>query len=117
MRKLSYIYIVIKIKDMKGRPKSEFPRGYKVNVVNKTLNIGGKPDLYEVFVVEHKSLAGPKTFVDKESVVRFINECERNKVEAKALNVKGYQHVKGVVTAHKDAIASVELAEIADSIL
>jgi hypothetical protein len=38
-------------------------------------------------------------------------------VEAKALNVKGYQHVKGVVTAHKDAIASVELAEIADSIL
>ena len=99
------------------RKKSEFPRGYKVNLVNKTLNIGGKSDLYEVYVVEHKNLAGPKTFVDKESVVRFINECERNKVEAKALNVKGYQHVKGVVSAHKDAIASVELAEIADSII
>ena len=102
---------------MKGRKKSEFPRGYKVAVVNKTLNIGGKPDLYEVYTVEHKSLAGPKTFVDKESVVRFIAECERNKVEAKALDVKGYQHVKGVVSAHKDAIASVELAEIADSII
>lgn len=100
---------------MKGRPKSEFPRGYKVNVVNKTLNIGGKPGLYEVFVVEHKALPGPKTFVDKESVVKFINECERNKIETKALKVSGYQHVKGVAAAHKDAIASVELAELVDS--
>ncbi len=97
------------------RKKSEFPRGYKVAVVNKTLNIGGKPDLYEVYVVEHKSLAGPKTFVDKESVVKFINECERNKIETKALKVSGYQHVKGVAAAHKDAIASVELAELVES--
>ncbi len=97
------------------RKKSEFPRGYKVAVVNKTLNIGGKPDLYEVYVVEHKSLAGPKTFVDKESVVKFINECERNKIETKALKVSGYQHVKGVAAAHKDAIASVELADLVDS--
>jgi hypothetical protein len=97
------------------RKKSEFPRGYKVAVVNKTLNIGGKPDLYEVYTVEHKSLPGPKTFVDKESVVKFINECERNKIETKALKVSGYQHVKGVAAAHKDAIASVELADIIDS--
>ena len=97
------------------RKKSEFPRGYKVAVVNKTLNIGGKPDLYEVFTVEHKTLAGPKTFVDKDSVIKFINECEANKVEAKALSLKGYQHVKGVAAAHKDAIASVELAELVDS--
>jgi len=97
------------------RKKSEFPRGYKVAVVNKTLNIGGKPDLYEVYVVEHKSLAGPKTFVDKDSVVKFINECERNKIETKALKVSGYQHVKGVAAAHKDAIASVELAELVES--
>ena len=97
------------------RKKSEFPRGYKVEVINKTLNIGGKPDLYEVYVVEHKSLAGPKTFVDKESVVKFINECERSKIETKALKVSGYQHVKGVAAAHKDAIASVELADLVDS--
>jgi hypothetical protein len=97
------------------RKKSEFPRGYKVNVVNKTLNIGGKPDLYEVYVVEHKNLAGPKTFVDKESVVRFINECERNKIETKALDLKGYQHVKGVVSAHKDAMATEQLAEIIET--
>ena len=102
---------------MKGRPKSEFPRGYKVEVINKQLTLNGVSDLYEVYKVEHKSLPAPKIFVDKDSVVKFINECERNKVEAKALNVSGYQHVRGVVTAHKDAVASVELAEIAETIL
>lgn len=99
---------------MKGKKKSEFPRGYKVNVVNKTLNLGGNSDLYEVYVVEHKSLPAPKTFVDKDSVLKFINECERNKVEAKALDVKGYQHVKGVVSAHRDAMVAPEIAEIAE---
>jgi hypothetical protein len=73
--------------------------------------------LYGVYQVEHKSLPTPKIFVNKESAVKFINECEHNKVEAKALNVKGYQHVKGIVSAHRDAVASVELAEIAETIL
>ena len=31
----------------KGRPKSEFPRGYKVEAVNKRLTINGVSDLYE----------------------------------------------------------------------
>lgn len=101
----------------KGRPKSEFPRGYKVEAVNKQLTINGVLDLYEVYVVEHKALPNPKTFIDKDSVVKFINVMESNKVEAKALNVKGFQHVKGVVSAHRDAVASVELAEIAETIL
>lgn len=100
---------------MKGRKKSEFPRGYKVAVVNKTLNIGGKPDLYEVYVVEHKNLPNPKTFVDKESVTKFINECEAAKVEAKALSLKGYQHVKGVVSQHKEAMVAPDMALIAEA--
>jgi hypothetical protein len=101
----------------KGRPKSEFPRGYKVEAVNKRLTINGVSDLYEVYEVEHKSLDRTKVFIDKESVVKFINVMESNKVEAKALNVRGFQHVKGVVSAHRDAVASVELAEIAETIL
>lgn len=100
---------------MKGRKKSEFPRGYKVAVVNKTLNIGGKSDLYEVYVVEHKNLPNPKTFVDKESVTKFINECEAAKVEAKALSLKGYQHVKGVVSQHKEIMVAPDMALIAEA--
>ena len=100
---------------MKGRPKSEFPRGYKVEVINKQLTLNGVADLYEVYRVEHKTLPNPKIFVDKESVKKFITECEHNKIETKALKLSGYQHVKGVVGAHKDAIASVELAEAVEA--
>ena len=101
----------------KGRPKSEFPRGYTVSVKQKQLKLDGVLDLYEVYEVEHKSLDRTKVFIDKESVVKFIHVMESNKVEAKALNVRGFQHVKGVVSAHRDAVASVELAEIAETIL
>ena len=34
---------------MKGRKKSEFPRGYKVEVINKQLTLNGVSDLYEVY--------------------------------------------------------------------
>ena len=99
------------------RKQPEFPRGYKVTAVNKQLTLNGVLDLYEVYVVEHKALPNPKTFIDKDSAVKFINVMESNKVEARALNVRGFQHVKGVVSAHRDAVASVELAEIAETIL
>jgi hypothetical protein len=95
------------------RKQPEFPRGYKVQVVNKDLTLDGVRDLYEVYVVEHKNLPAPKTFVDKESVKKFINTMEANKVEAKALSLKGYQHVKGVVSQHKEAMVAPELEEIA----
>ena len=97
-----------------GRAKSEYPRWYKVNVVNKELTLQGVRDLYEVYVLEHKNLPAPKTFVDKESVLRFINQCESAKVEAKALNLQGFQHVKGVVSQHKEAMVAPEIAEIAE---
>jgi len=116
VRKLSYIYYVIKINYMKGRKKSEFPRGYKVEAVNKQLTLNGVLDLYEVYTVEHKSLDKPKTFVDKESVKKFIAVMESNKVEAKALSLKGYQHVKGVVSQHKETMAAPELEEIAKAL-
>jgi len=105
-----------KIVKKSTRKQPEFPRGYKVNVVNKTLNIGGKPELYEVFEVTHKTLDRPKTFVDKESVKKFITVMESNKVEAKALSLKGYQHVKGVVSQHKEVMVAPEMAEIAEAL-
>lgn len=102
-----------KIVKKSTRKQPEFPRGYKVNVVNKTLNLGGKPDLYEVYEVTHKTLDRPKIFVDKESVQKFITTTEASKVEAKALSLKGYQHVKGVVSQHKEVMVAPEMAEIA----
>lgn len=105
-----------KIVKKSTRKQPEFPRGYKVNVVNKTLNLGGKPDLYEVYEVTHKTLDRPKIFVDKESVQKFITTTESSKVEAKALSLKGYQHVKGVVSQHKEVMVAPEMAEIAEAL-
>jgi len=101
---------------MKCRKKSEFPRGYKVEAVNKQLTLNGVLDVYEVYTVEHKSLDRTKTFVDKESVQKFINVMEANKVEAKALSLKGYQHVKGVASQHKEAMVAPEMEEIAKAL-
>lgn len=98
------------------RKQPEFPRGYKVTAVNKQLTLNGVMDLYEVYEVEHKSLDRVKTFVDKESVKKFIVVMEANKVEAKALSLKGYQHVKGVVSQHKEAMVAPELEEIAKAL-
>jgi len=98
------------------RKQPEFPRGYTVTAVSKELTLDGIRDLYEVYEVSHKNLDKTKTFVDKESVKKFIGVMEADKVEAKALSLKGYQHVKGVVSQHKEAMIAPELEEIAKAL-
>ena len=88
-----------------------FKRGYNVIQRNKYLTLNGVRSLYEIYEVTGKNIEKPRVFVDEASVTKFINACEVNKIETKALKVSGFQHVKGVAAAHKDAIASVELAE------
>lgn len=88
-----------------------FKRGYNVVQRNKYLTFDGVRSLYEIYEVTGKNIDRPRVFVDEESVTKFINACEVNKIETKALKVSGYQHVKGVAAAHKDAMAAVELAE------
>jgi hypothetical protein len=88
-----------------------FKRGYNVIQRNKYLTFNGVRSLYEIYEVTGKNIDQPRVFVDEVSVTKFINACEVNKIETKALKVSGYQHVKGVAAAHKDVMASAELAE------
>jgi predicted DNA-binding protein len=92
--------------------KSEFPRGYKVEEINKTLNIGGEVVPSVLFQVTSKKNPKPKIFINKEAVHKYINELERTKLEAKALKLSGYQHVSGVIQKHNELIAVAELEEI-----
>jgi hypothetical protein len=92
--------------------KSEFPRGYKVEEINKTLNIGGEVVPSVLFQVTSKKNPIPKIFINKEAVHKYINELERTKLEAKALKLSGYQHVSGVIQKHNELIAVAELEEI-----
>ena len=88
-----------------------FKRGYNVIQRNKYLTLGGVRSLYEIYEVTGKNIDKPRVFVDEASVTKFINKCETGKIEAKALKVSGFQHVKGVASAHKDVLAGAELAE------
>jgi predicted DNA-binding protein len=95
-----------------AKQKSEFPRGYLVVEINKTLNIGGEAIPSVLYQVTTKKNLTPKTFINKEAVHKYINELERTKLEAKALKMSGYQHIRGVVQKHNELIAVAELEEI-----
>lgn len=95
-----------------AKQKSEFPRGYAVEEINKTLNIGGESIPSVVYEVTSKKNLTPKTFISKEAVHKYINQLERTKLEAKALKLSGYQHVSGVIQKHNELIAVAELEEI-----
>ena len=100
-----------------ARAKSEYPRGYKVEVISKVITIDKVPTAAELYTVTSKKFPTPKTFISKEKALRYINECEVEKISTKALDLSGYQHVSGVAAAHKDAMATNELAEIADLVI
>jgi len=94
------------------KQKLEFPRGYLVVEINKTLNIGGEAIPSVLYQVTTKKNLTPKTFINKEAVHKYINDLERTKLEAKALKMSGYQHIRGVVQKHNELIAVAELEEI-----
>ena len=79
----------------KGRPKSEFPRGYNVEAIDKHLTIDGVSGMYEVYKVEHKALPNPKIFIDKESVVKFINVMKEKSAEDRAAQLARLDKMKG----------------------
>jgi len=96
-----------KVNKLKG-----FPRNYTVVAKKKKFNLYGfGPSMYEVFEVTGTNVDKPRYFVDEESVHKFIEKCELLKTEAKALTMKGYQHVTGVVSQHKEVMAAKDIAD------
>jgi len=91
---------------------NKIPRGYTITQKVKYLRGKDTKTRTTLFELTHKRKGINKLFASEEHALRYIGLLEIDKVEAKALDVKGYQHVKGVVSQHKDALASVELAEI-----
>ena len=90
----------------------KIPRGYTITPKVKYFRSKDGKKRTNVVELVHKRKGIKKLFGNEEWAIKFIQSLEANKVEAKALDIKGFQHVKGVVSAHKDALASVELAEI-----
>ena len=90
----------------------KIPRGYTITPKVKYFRSKDGKKRTNVVELVHKRRGIKKLFGNEDWAIKFIQQLEANKVEAKALDIKGFQHVKGVVSAHKDALASVELAEI-----
>ena len=99
-------------KPARGRAKSKYPRGYNITTVDRELTLNGEKDLYTLYELSGKKMDKTRYFVDEESAVRYINSMEVGVTMTKALSVAGYQHVKGVISAHKDMLAATELPEI-----
>lgn len=97
-----------------GKKLKGFGRGYTVMLVNKTFNFGSGPCEYEVYELSGPKVGTPRIFVDEASVKIFIDYCDRNSVEEKALSGKSYGGVmaRQVIKEHADLVAEKDLPEL-----
>jgi hypothetical protein len=95
-----------------AKPRQPKPRGYTITPVQRELTLNGEKALYDLF-----ELAGPKMdktryFVDEASAKKYIAYNDSDAVATVALSGKGYKHIKGVISAHKDLLDAAELPEL-----
>lgn len=96
---------------------NKIPRGYTITPKVKYFRTKDGKKRTNVVELVHKRKGIKKLFGNEEWALKFIQSLESNKVEAKALDMKGFQHVKGVAQAHMDMMAAPELAGIAHKFL
>ncbi|MFZ9215320.1 MAG: hypothetical protein ACO21S_09105 [Sediminibacterium sp.] len=96
---------------------NKIPRGYTITPKVKYLRTKDGKKRTNLVELTNKRRGIKKLFGNEDYAIKFIASLEANKVEAKALNLSGYQHVKGVVAAHKENEALQEFKEIAEHIL
>lgn len=85
------------------------PKGYQISPIVRTLRSKeGNRDTI-LYQLNHKRNKLEKVFTSEEAAIRFITLFEREKLEKKALDGKGYQSVKGVAAMQADMEAAIEL--------
>jgi len=88
---------------------STLPKGYLISPIVRTLRSKeGNRDTI-LYQLNHKRNKLDKVFTSEEAAIRFITLFEREKLEKKALDGKGYQSVKGVAAMQADMEAAIEL--------
>lgn len=85
------------------------PKGYTIDTVRKSLR--HKDGVKDVVLYELTSKRNriQKVFTTIDNLYKYIRTFEREKLEKKALDGKGYQSVKGVAAMQADMEAAVEL--------
>jgi hypothetical protein len=98
----------------KPRAKSKWPRGYKVNVVERELTVAGVKDLYELYEVTGTKMDKARYFVDEESAKLWIAKNEVIVLADKALAGKTHGGIlgRGIMKETADLKAGTELPEL-----
>jgi hypothetical protein len=107
----------VKAKTKTAKPKAKTagprkPRGYTITPVTKELTMNGVTDTYNLFELAGPKMDKPRFFVTEAHAKRAIEDMEGDKVVVAALSGKGYQHIKGVIAAHKELESAADLPEL-----
>ena len=97
------------------KPAGRMPRGYKIERVERRLNLPealGGSDLYELWEVSGAKVDKPRVFISKEAARAFVDKCEMVYAQVKAVIGKGHAPVgmRDVMKAAADITASAEMA-------
>jgi hypothetical protein len=74
--------------------------------------VDGNKAEYNLFELAGPKMEAPKYFVSEAHAQRYIQSNEGETAVVQALSGKGYQHIKGVISAHKDLLDAAELPEL-----
>jgi len=106
----------VKTKTKTAKPKATAkprkPRGYTITPVVRELTIDGNKSEYNLFELAGPKMEGPKYFVTEAHAQKYIQTNEGETAVVQALSGKGYQHIKGVISAHKDLLDASQLPEL-----
>jgi hypothetical protein len=106
----------VKAKVKTAKPKATAgprkPRGYTITPVVRELTIDGSKSEYNLFELTGPKMDGPKYFVTEAHAQKYIQTNEGETAVVQALSGKGYQHIKGVISAHKDMLDAALLPEL-----
>jgi hypothetical protein len=102
----------VKTAKPKATAKPRKPRGYTITPVQRELTLNGEKALYDLFELAGPKMDEPKYFVTEGHAQRYIQANEGETAVVQALSGKGYQHIKGVISAHKDMLDAALLPEL-----
>jgi hypothetical protein len=102
----------VKTAKPKATAKPRKPRGYTITPVQRELTINGEKGMHDLFELAGPKMDEPKYFVTEAHAQKYIQSNEGETAVVQALSGKGYQHIKGVISAHKELLDASLLPEL-----
>jgi len=102
----------VKTAKPKATAKPRKPRGYTITPVQRELTINGEKGMHDLFELAGPKMDESKYFVTEAHAQTYIQTNEGETAVVQALSGKGFQHIKGVISAHRDMLDAALLPEL-----